>query len=218
MSNGSYNAAPAPKKKHILRNVLLGAGGLFVLLVVIAAVAGGGKDQGNNAASSGSSGTSSGSHATGGGQSPAAGGASAAPAVAVSGPRIGSKARDGKFQFVITRISHAKSAGDSFLEEKAQGEYTVLHVTVTNIGTVAQTFDDSTQYVYDARGRQFSADTSADIDGNSSSGQVFLEQINPGDTVTGKIYFDMPKGVKAVRAALHDSMFSGGVTVPLIKA
>jgi hypothetical protein len=210
MYNGSDNAAPAPEKKHILRNVLLGAGGLFVVLIVIAAVAGGGKDQGNSVASSGSSGTSSGSRA--------ADGASAAPAVAASGPRIGSKARDGKFQFVITRISHAENAGDSFLGEKAQGEYTVLHITVTNIGTVAQTLDDSAQYVYDSRGRQFSADTSADIDGNSSSGQVFLQQINPGDTVTGKVYFDMPKGVKAVRAALHDSMFSGGVKVSLIKA
>jgi hypothetical protein len=44
---------------------------------------------------------------------------------------------------------------------------------------------------------------------------VFLNEINPGNTVHGKIAFDMPNGVNAMKAELHDSMFSGGVTVNL---
>ena len=83
--------------------------------------------------------------------------------------------------------------------------------------TVAQTLDDSTQYVYDPHARQFSADTQADIYGNGTSNSVFLRQINPGDSVTGRIYFDMPANDKAVKAVLHDSMFSGGITVSLAK-
>ncbi len=127
---------------------------------------------------------------------------------------IGNPVRDGKFQFTVTKITYAHRVGNSFLHKMAQGEFTILHITVTNIGTVAQTLDDSAQYVYDARGRQFSADSEADIYLNNND-QVFLNQINPGNTVHGKIAFDLPKGDKAVKAELHDSIFSGGVTVSL---
>jgi hypothetical protein len=33
--------------------------------------------------------------------------------------------------------------------------------------------------------------------------------------VKGELAFDMPTGVKAVKAELHDSAFSGGITVKL---
>jgi hypothetical protein len=212
MYNGpQYNPLQQPKK-HTLRNVLLGVGGLFVLLIIIGVAAGGGKANSSSATSGG--GQDAGATGSGGTSS---GGTGSASATTARGPGIGSKARDGKFQFVITRVSHAKRVGDSFLSQKAQGKYTVLHMVVTNIGSVAQTLDDSTQYVYDSRGRQFSADTQADIYGNGTSNSVFLSQINPGGSITGRIYFDMPTGDKAVKAVLHDSMFSGGVTVSLAK-
>jgi Domain of unknown function (DUF4352) len=195
------------KKRHILRNVLLSILGLFVLLIIIGVATGGGKSTGTGAASTSSTPPAS------AGSSAATVPGSAAPAV--SGPGIGFRADDGKFRFVVTSVSHAKSAGSSGLGATAQGEYTVLHVTVTNIGSAAQTLDDSAQYVYDSRSRQYSADTQADIYGNSNGGQVFLAQINPGDSITGLIYFDMPVGDHAVKAVLHDSMFSGGVSVSL---
>src|SRR6266536_106932 len=46
-------------------------------------------------------------------------------------------------------------------------------------------------------------------------GGAFLTDINPGNTVRALILFDLPKGDKAVKAELHDSPFSGGVTVRL---
>jgi hypothetical protein len=132
---------------------------------------------------------------------------------------IGTPVRDGKFQFTITSVSHAKSVGDTAdgLGDTAQREYTILHVTVTNIGRKPQTLDDSSQYVYDASGRKYDASTSADADLNSASGSdsVFFNDINPGNTVRGELAFDMPAGLKAVKAELHDSAFSGGVTVNL---
>jgi hypothetical protein len=198
---------PPPRKSRAGKVFLFGCGGpiaLVVLIIVIVAVASSGGSSSNNA-SSGSSARSanSGSSSTFSGSSTAG---------------IGSKARDGKFQFVVTRISHQKNVGDvaDGLGDTAQGEYTVLHVTVSNIGAQAQDLDDSAQYVYDARGRQFSASSSADIDGNGSNGGgVLFNQINPGDTVHGKIYFDLPTSDKAIRAVLHDSVFSDGVTVSL---
>ena len=124
-----------------------------------------------------------------------------------------------KFQFTITSVSYAESVGDTAdgFGDTAQGKYTILHVTVTNIGSQPQTLDDSSQYVYDASGRKYDASTSADIDLNSASGSdsVFFNDINPGNTVHGELAFDMPTGLKAVKAELHDSVFSGGVTVNL---
>ena len=150
----------------------------------------------------------------GGGQPAAAGARHAAQA------GIGNSVRDGKFQFTITKVTYAKSVGDTAygLGDTALGRYTILHVTVTNISGQSQTLDDIAQYLYDASGRKYDASTTADLSINSgSNGQnsVFLNDINPGNTVRGEIAFDMPAGVKAVRAELHDSVFSGGVTVSL---
>ena len=143
---------------------------------------------------------------------------SSAPAVPQAA-KIGTPVRDGKFQFTITSVSHAKSVGDTAagLGDTAQGKYTILHVTVTNIGSQPQTLDDSSQYVYDASGRKYDVSTNADIDLNSASGSdsVFFNDINPGNTVRGELAFDMPARLKAVKAELHDSAFSGGVTVNL---
>ena len=47
------------------------------------------------------------------------------------------------------------------------------------------------------------------------SDSVSFNDINPGNTVRGELAFDMPAGHKAVKAELHDSAFSGGVTVNL---
>jgi hypothetical protein len=192
-----------PKRKHRARNILLSVVAALVVLIVLGAALGGGKTGNNNNGGTPVSG--------------AAGGATTAPAVASKGPGIDQAVRDGKFQFTILKVTHAKRAGGQFLKQTAQGEYTILHVKITNIGDQAQTIDDSAQYLYDAAGRQFSADSTADIYGNPNSGGVWLDQVNPGDSVTGKLYFDMPKGDKAVRAELHDSAFSGGVSVSLTR-
>lgn len=172
----------------------LGAAGVVVLLVIIGI-----------AVAVGHNGTKTGTVTT-----PASSGGAKTTRLA----GIGDPVRDGKFQFTVTKITYTHRVGNSFLNKTAQGEYTILRITVTNIGGVAQTLDDSAQYVYDARGRQFSADSEADIYLNNND-QVFLNQINPGNTVRGMIAFDLPKGDKAVKAELHDSPFSGGVTVSL---
>jgi len=195
-----YPPQQSPKKKrHWVRNTFLGLAGIIVLIVIISVATNGG---------------SNGTPAAGSGAAPA-NAVPAAPQVA----KIGTPVRDGKFQFTITSVSHAKSVGDTAdgFGDTAQGKYTILHVTVTNIGSQPQTLFDSNQYVYDASGRKYDASTSADVDLNSASGSdsVFVNDINPGNTVHGELAFDMPAGLKAVKAELHDSAFSGGVTVNL---
>lgn len=190
-----------PRKRRLGRGCLytaLGAFGLIIVIIIVAAIASGGGGGGG-----------------GGGSAAGSSSAAAPPASAAGQPGIGDKVRDGKFEFVITKVTHAKTVGPAGLSETAQGRFTVLHVKVTNIGSESQTLDDSNQVVFDGSGRKFDADTKADLVINGENNQVFLEDINPGNTVHGLIAFDLPSGTQAVKAELHDSPFSEGVTVSM---
>jgi Domain of unknown function (DUF4352) len=119
--------------------------------------------------------------------------------------------RDGKFEFVVESISCGHShVGDSIMGDAAQGQFCLVKMSVKNIGNEAQTFDDTSQYAFDASNKKFSADSEADLDINSDA---WMADINPGNKITGKLAYDIPKGDKIVKMELHDSMFSGGVTV-----
>ncbi|HEY0359402.1 MAG TPA: DUF4352 domain-containing protein [Mycobacteriales bacterium] len=61
----------------------------------------------------------------------------------------------------------------------------------------------------------YDADSEAGMYVNGNENGVLLDNINPGKAVTGKIVFDIPKGAKLTKLELHDSAFSGGVTVTL---
>ncbi|WP_330475274.1 DUF4352 domain-containing protein [Terrabacter sp. C0L_2] len=189
----------APRKSWFARHkIITGLLALVLIGVVASAVNGGG---------SGSPTTTSPSAAGGqGGDAPAAD----TPAAA----KVGQKVRDGQFEFTVTKVQKGvKSVGDQYLNEKAQGQFVLVNVTVSNIGDAAQTLSDSSQKVRDAKGREFSSDTAAAI--YVKDNKVFLEEINPGNTVKATLVFDMPKGTEPVSIELHDSPFSDGVTVQL---
>lgn len=181
------------KKGHGCLWAMIGAGALFTLLVgfvIIVAVA----NSGGGSSSTGSSST----------------GSNDADRVA----RIGDVVEDGKFAFKVTKVETGlPQVGTGLTASKAQGQYIVVHLTVTNIGDRAQTFHDGAQKLIDAKGREYSADTGAAIwlEGSNS----FLKEINPGNSVTGFLLFDVPKNVDLRAVELHDSIFSGGVTVAL---
>lgn len=127
---------------------------------------------------------------------------------------VGTAVRDGQFEFTVTKVEkNVASVGSEYLNEKAQGKYVILHVTVKNIGEKAQLLSDSSQKVRDGSGREFSTDTAAGI--YIEDNKVFLNEINPGNAVKGKLVFDMPKGAKPASVELHDSPFSDGVSVSL---
>ncbi|WBB80413.1 DUF4352 domain-containing protein [Micromonospora sp. WMMD882] len=129
--------------------------------------------------------------------------------------KIGEPARDGKFEFTVksSKCGVAK-VGSDLLGAKAQGQFCLVTVNVKNIGKEAQMFDGSSQKAYDADGTEFSADNGAAIYANKDA-ETFLNDINPGNQVTGVVVFDIPKGVKLTKLELHDSPFSGGVDVTL---
>ena len=131
------------------------------------------------------------------------------PAVGVNTP-----VRDGKFEFTVTQVEKGvPSVGDKYLNAKAQGQFVLVHVTVTNIGKEPAYLLDGNQKVTDAQGRQFSADSSAAIYLKDNS--VLFKEINPGNSVKGTLVYDMPKDASPAAIELHDSMFSGGAKVNL---
>ncbi|MFG1674640.1 DUF4352 domain-containing protein [Micromonospora sp. NPDC049282] len=129
--------------------------------------------------------------------------------------KIGQPARDGKFEFTVksAKCGVAK-VGSSALGAKAQGQFCLVTITVKNIGKKAQLLDGSSQTAYAANGTEYSTDTEAGLYANQEQ-STFFEEINPGNQVTGVFVFDIPKTVKLTRLELHDSAFSGGVTVAL---
>ena len=128
--------------------------------------------------------------------------------------QIGKPVRDGKFEFTVKSVKCGISkVGGEYLSTKAQGQFCAVQLSIENIGDEPQSMFADNQYAFDAKNRKFSADSEASIYDDSS--QVLWEEINPGNSVKGKVYFDVPKGAKLTHLELHDSMFSGGVKVTL---
>jgi len=208
---------PAPKKGNakLILGIVAGLFGLCCAGGVIAAVAGGGdetKAVAEEAAAPAAQETTTAAKAA-----PAK--KTAAPAKktqpAKSTPGLGDPVRDGKFEFVVTKVDCAKTkVGNEYLNKKAQGKFCMVSVTVKNIGKEAQLFHGSSQKAMDAQGTEFSNDGAAEMYANQDNA-TFLNEINPGNSAKGRLIYDVPKSVKLTKMELHDSPFSGGVEVSL---
>jgi len=189
----TYGMVGPPKRKG--RGCLiavLAVVGLIVLVVVIAAISGG---------KSGSSSAPSSPGATADGGTQAAG--------------LNTPVRDGSFEFVVTKSKcGVTSVGTSLLSRKPQGQFCLVTMTVKNIGDKAQLFDASSQKGFSPSGAQYDADGAASLYANKNA-ETFLTNINPGNSVTGVVVFDIPKAEKLAAVELHDSPFSGGIKVTL---
>jgi hypothetical protein len=188
----AYRKASRPffKKK---RFILLAVIALIVIIVI--ATSGGGDDSNSSATSSSGGGASSGDSATAVG--------------------LNQAAQDGKFEFNVTGVDCSKNTlGADPISTQAAGVFCLVNVGVANIGDEAQMLDSTSQVAYDAAGNKYSTDTEAAFY-LDEAGQTLFEQLNPGTSVNGVLVFDVPAGTQLTTLELHDSMFSGGVTVNL---
>ena len=130
-------------------------------------------------------------------------------------PGLNAPVRDGKFEFVVTDVQTGITVlGDNpYLQRTAQGAYTVVTMTVLNTSKVPYGFSPGNQDLYDTQDRKFGNDAAAAI--NLQADTSLYADINPGNTVTAKVVFDLPADSQPDRIVLHDSMFSGGATVSL---
>jgi hypothetical protein len=130
-------------------------------------------------------------------------------------PRIGEPVRDGKFEFVASRVDCSRtSIGIEHLKRTAKGKYCVVSLSVRNIGDRWQYFLGHAQKAVDAAGTTYGSDEIAGVYANHDT-QTFLQRLDPGQRVTGKLVFDVPKPVKLTSLLLHDSLLSRGVKVTL---
>lgn len=200
----------APRRSWFARHkVLTGVGAFVALIVVVNALGGGDDEEPTDAAPAAAASADAGQPAPEEKEEKAA---PAAEEVAAAG--IGTPVRDGKFEFTVTGVEPGvASIGSDVFGETAQGQFLLVRMTVTNIGDEAQHFSGSNQELVDTEGRTHSADTSAAIYLDDSDS--FLNQINPGNSVEGTVVFDIPTDATPASIELHDSMFSGGVSVTL---
>ncbi len=131
------------------------------------------------------------------------------------GPGIGDPARDGKFEFAVQKAEcGAAEVGSGGLSETAQGQFCLVTISVKNIGDEARTMSDSNQEGIGSNGAKYSTNSVAGLYANADNA-LWLEEINPGNQVSGVLVYDVPKDVRLVALELHDSAFSGGVKVSL---
>lgn len=123
----------------------------------------------------------------------------------------GAQASDGGLTFAVTGVETAPSvqSQDAPVEQTAQGEYAIVHLTVSNSGDQPATFVGTFQKLK-AGGTTFSIDDVATAYLNGT-----VAQLNPGDTSDVAIAFDVPPGTTPESLEVHGDPISAGVEVPL---
>jgi Domain of unknown function (DUF4352) len=181
-----------------LKWILIGLG-ILVALIIIAAAFGGGADTAAPPASSSKAATST-------QPSP---NASQVPTY-----KIGEKATDDDYQFVVTRVTcGVRRVGDQYFGEKAQGQFCLVSLKVKNVGKDPIDFSSENQALVDNKGRTYSADDEAWAVTDDNG----LGEINPGNSIKTVVPFDVPKKVEADYLLLKAGVFgfSEGVRVKL---
>ena len=132
-----------------------------------------------------------------------------APSQAQAGTaRFGTLVKDGNFDFKVLGMSCGIQTANRFAT--ASGQYCRVQIWVRNHANKKNMFAVSGQKAVDAKGREYDADTAADI---YSGNPLTLKYINPGIAITGFLWFDMPRGDVPKYIELHDSFWSSGVRV-----
>jgi Domain of unknown function (DUF4352) len=176
----------------------IGVAGLMALIVITSLTG----NSNNDSTGSGSSQASSGS---GGSET----------AQVATGSQV---ARDGDFAFQVEAIGCGQAEAQAVYNDPditgnipPGTQECIVKLRVSDDKSVAQTFFDSNQYAYDAKGQQFSADNN----GMYLTGDKDDTQLNPGVSIIALVPFNIPSGDTITQLQLHDSEFSGGVTVNL---
>ena len=129
-------------------------------------------------------------------------------------PGIGTSVKSGDLQFTVTKVVRDQTqVGQEYLTQKAQGRYTLVYVTVRNVGKGSETLYDSEQKIKDADSKTYETDSVAEM--SMKNNDVWLQQINPGNAVDGILVYDMPAGVKATAIEFSGGLFEDAKTVQL---
>ncbi|KAA0766378.1 DUF4352 domain-containing protein [Bacillus sp. SH5-2] len=104
-------------------------------------------------------------------------------------------------KIAVGSVETLESVGTEHINEKAQGVFKVVELTLTNNQKDAITLSSNSFKLEDNQGREFSSNSAAQIKLNVANGgnsKFLLEKLNPGLSQTGKIVFDVPKDVQGL--------------------
>lgn len=138
-----------------------------------------------------------------------------APLAEAVAAAIGTKVRDGKFEFVVTGVEHPGKTfpGKLHTTLTARGEFVIVRVNVTNIGNEARSLDSRSQFLLNEKGQTLEPSSAILL---TRDALEFVHLINPGNMLKGApVLFDVAPGTKIVNIELHDTSFSQGVKVRL---
>jgi len=117
---------------------------------------------------------------------------------------------------VNRKIDSTPIVGTLNVNQKANGIFRFLYVTVYNHAKKAQTIDSSMFSLVDEDGTTYEPDQTAAIYANVDN-KILLEKLNPGTEVRGYIVFDMPPEVKFSNLKLRMKIGSKHVDLRFVK-
>lgn len=123
-----------------------------------------------------------------------------------------------KVKIAVGSVETLESVGTEHLNEKAQGVFKVVELTLTNNQKDAITLSSNSFKLVDNQDREFSPNSAAQIKLNVANGgnsKFLLEKLNPGLSQTGKIVFDVPKDVQGLVLKARGGMVGKEITLKI---
>lgn len=119
--------------------------------------------------------------------------------------KIGDQIEVGNFSYLVNNAKFAKTIGDDFAKETADGIFLIISVTFRNNDNEEHTLDNSFFKLTDENGTKFDSSTEGET-ALEMSGQetLFLKQCNPHITKSGLLIFEVPE------KKVYDLHLSGG--------
>lgn len=140
---------------------------------------------------------------------------SASAPAAPTAAGLNTPVKAGSFEYTATGSKDAgTTVGASPLTQTAQGTFVEVDLTIKNVGNASATFISNYVKVVDASGKTYDADPTATLYANPNQ-SAWVAAINPGNSITGPVLFDVPAGTKAVSIQVSDNMFGKGETINL---
>ncbi|QIN29936.1 DUF4352 domain-containing protein [Brevibacterium luteolum] len=134
------------------------------------------------------------------------------PAAATYG--IGDTVEADGWEITVSSVEDGISTvGDEFLNAQAQGQFVTVKMSVKNTSSSPEYFFEDSIKLADDAGNTYASDSEAGIYAGEDS--LLLEEINPGNTASGTIVFDVPADVTPDRLIFEGGFFSTPVEVAL---
>jgi len=113
--------------------------------------------------------------------------------------KIGDTVKVGDMQYKVTKTSASKKVGPSALQETANGTFLVIDLDIKNNGDESVTVDSSF-FNLKLGSKTYKADADASMSANqkedgSIDNSFFLQDLNPGSEMSGKVVFDVSEDV-----------------------